>query len=38
MIHDEADRYMQIDAEAIRTVAEKLFRKENCNQILYLKK
>ncbi len=38
LIHDEAERYMQIDAEAIRSVAEKLFRKENCNQILYLKK
>ena len=38
LIHDEADRYMQIDAEAIRAVAEKLFRKENCNHILYLKK
>lgn len=38
LIHDEAERYMQIDAEAIRSLAEKLFRKENCNQILYLKK
>ena len=34
-INDEAERYQKVTAEDIRNVARKIFRKENCNELIY---
>jgi zinc protease len=38
MINEEAEKYMSVTAEDIRNVAASLFREENCNEIIYVKK
>jgi len=34
-INEEAERYQKVTAEDIRNVARKVFRKENCNELIY---
>lgn len=34
-INDEAERYQKVTAEDIRNVAQKIFRNENCNELIY---
>jgi zinc protease len=34
-INDEAERYQKVTADDIRNVARKIFRKENCNELIY---
>ncbi|HLO56979.1 MAG TPA: pitrilysin family protein [Saprospiraceae bacterium] len=34
-INDEAERYQKVTAEDIRKVAQKVFRRENCNELIY---
>jgi zinc protease len=34
-INDEAERYQKVTADDIRNVARKIFKKENCNELIY---
>ncbi|MEY3422881.1 MAG: hypothetical protein RIR48_3210, partial [Bacteroidota bacterium] len=37
-INQEAERYHKITAEDIRNTAKKIFRTENCNELVYMRK
>jgi predicted Zn-dependent peptidase len=36
LINSEAERYLQVTAEDIREVANKVIRKENCSELIYI--
>jgi predicted Zn-dependent peptidase len=38
LINDEADRYQKVTAEDIRNAAQRIFRPDNCSELLYFRK